>query len=89
MDPLAGLALVIVLLAAFGAARLVYRRQRLRRRRPRRAAAGPGLGRASERSDMRAYSDPSTVNDAVARAARASAAAPPPERPAPGKPRKP
>jgi hypothetical protein len=80
MDPVSGTVLVVVLLAAFVAARLIFRSQRLRRQRRRVAATGRGLGRASERSDMRAYNDPSTLKDAVARTVRPSPPAPPPDR---------
>jgi len=89
MDTVSGAVLVVVLLAALVAARLVYRSQRQRRQRPRRTAAGSGLGRASERSDMRAYDDPSTLNDAVARVRHPSPAAPLPDRSPPGARRKP
>ena len=78
MDTLSGTVLVVVLLAALVAVRLVYRSQRLRRQRTRRSAAGSGLGRVSERSDMRAYDDPTTLNDAVARARHPAPAEPPP-----------
>jgi hypothetical protein len=80
MDPVSGTVLVVVLVAAFVVARLIYRHQRLRQQRRRAPVAGRGLGRASERSDMRAYDDPSTLNDAVARAPRPSPPAPPPTR---------
>ena len=89
MDTVSGAVLVVVLLAALVAARLVYRRQRQQRQRARRSAAGSGLGRVSERSDMRAYDDPSTLNDAVARTKRASPAVPPPDRNPPGVRRQP
>jgi type II secretory pathway pseudopilin PulG len=89
MDTVSGTVLVVVLLAALVAVRLVYRSQRQQRQRTRRTAAGGGLGRVSERSDMRAYDDPSTLNDAVARAKRQAPAAPPPQRQSPDSRRKP
>lgn len=89
MDTVSASVLVVVLLAALVAVRLVYRSQRRQRQRTRRTAAGSGLGRVSERSDMRAYDDPSTLNDAVARARRPAPAAPPPGRHPPGVRRKP
>ena len=89
MDTVSGTVLVVVLLVALVAARLVYRSQRQRRQRPRRTAEGGGLGRVSERSDMRAYDDPSTLNDAVARIRRPPPAEPSPDRSPPGARRKP
>jgi hypothetical protein len=79
MDPHVGLGLVVLLLAVFAVARWAYRRRKLRRQQ-RRSPPRQGLAKATARSDMRAYDDTSTLIDAVARAARPSRAAPPPDR---------
>jgi hypothetical protein len=81
MDLYFGTALVVVLLVAFIAARRAFRRQKPRQR-PRTAVPGQGMGKASARSDMRAYDETNTLIDAVGRGARSTAPqrTPPPAR---------
>lgn len=89
MDLYFGIALVALLLLALVAARQAYRRRK-QRRRPRRTLASTGLGKASARSDMRAYEDTTTLMDAVARTAPpAPPPSPPPARDSATGPKKP
>ncbi len=67
MDIFVGTALVVALLVALALARRAYRREKLRRRRPRRAGSLQEFTTTTARSDMRAFEDPGVVMDTVRR----------------------
>ncbi len=67
MDIFVGIPLVVALVIALALARQAYRREKLRRRRPRRTGSMQELTTTTARSDMRALEDPGVVMDTVRR----------------------
>ena len=65
MDIIYGLPIVAILAYALYAARRVARRERQRRKQMRRSRLADASPSVSERSEMRAYDNPTTFMDAV------------------------